>query len=555
MFSNAILMPDASMVLFKRFASCLITIITLALLPGLIKSTHAAETITLGSGTLDHDRNEGPRWTRLYLEPQFSGTHTVSVEWDSGADIRFSLFKVPSDNAPTLVMTSQSSNSPAVWTGELDQSSRYFLGIWSSSGKANFSASVSSSLPAVAQIEALRPFSDAADTSTWMLDGPASILDYKAGANTHAWGNALLRVGDTLLVGGDFRGIKPSKDGPVTQRPFLAALNGLTGQPTSNFTVPSQVNAVVRTLALSPDGNRVYVGGDFGLLALNATTGQLDFAVAVSLGNKPGRVFDIAVTNTQLYIGGDFTHVNNTARSNIARLTLSGSLDMDWSPVVEGGLSTGRAASVQALALSPSRQTVYVGGSFKFINSTEVDTNLPGSTVSMLSISASTGAVEPERFSPQIVEFEDKNLMVHDIVTTEFYVIIAWGGPNYLTFHTPDGTRLHQQVGVGDVQALHVVGNQLFVGHHGEHFGLLPNTIPQQAVTSLEPLTLKPYKLLSFRIDDPGFPLQQVWPINGTFGVWGVVASVDSIWIAGNITKAGSNNRPVEGLARFPVID
>lgn len=544
-------MPESNLSLFRRFALRLITIIAVLLLPALFSVSYAAQTIAVGSGTLDHDRNDGPRWTRLYIEPQFSGTHTIRVEWDSNADIRFSLFQIQNDNGTTQVATTSSSASPALWTGELDQSSSYFLGIWSASGKANYNASLANN----PQPTELNPFSDAADTSAWMLDGPASTLDYKAGANTDGWGKALLRVNNLLLVGGDFRGIKPFENGPVTNRPFLAALNAVSGQPVSTFSVPARVNNVVRTLALSPDGQRVFVGGDFGLLALNANTGQLEFEVDVSHGNVSGRVFDIAVADTQLYVGGDFTHVNNSARSNIARLSLNGSLDVNWRPMATGGLSTGRAASVQALALSPSGQTVFVGGSFKYIDSTEVDTNSSGSTVSMLSISASTGIVEPERFSPQIVEFENKNLMVHDIVTTEFYVIIAWGGPNYLTFHSHDGTRLHQYVGVGDLQALQVVGNQLFVGHHGEHLGLLPNAIPQQALVSLEPLQLKPFKLLSFRIDDPGFSLLQAWPINGAFGVWGLVASEDSIWIAGNITRAGSNNRPVEGLARFPAIN
>lgn len=551
MTSISSLMPESHQSLCRHFACWLITIVAVVLLPAQFSVSYAAQTIALGSGTLDHDRNDEQRWTRVYFEPQSSGTHTVRVDWDSNADVRFSLFQKQNDNGATLVATTSPSASPALWTGELDQSSSYFLGVWSASGKANYNVSLTDD----PQPTALNQFSLATDTSAWMLDGPASTLDYNAGADTDGWGKALLRVNNLLLVGGDFRGIKPFANGPVTNRPFLAALNAVTGRPVPTFRVPAQVNSVVRTLALSPNGQHVFVGGDFGLLALNSITGQLEFEVAVSHGNGSGRVFDIAVADTQLYIGGDFTHVNNSARSNIARLSLNGSLDVNWRPMATGGLSTGRAASVQALALSPSGQTVYVGGSFKYINSTEVDTNSTGSTVSMLSISASTGIVEPERFSPQIVEFEDKNLMVHDIVVTEFYVIIAWGGPNYLTFHSHDGTRLHQYVGVGDLQALQVVGNQLFVGHHGEHLGLLPNTMPQQALVSLEPLQVRPFKLLSFSIDGQGVSLQQSWPINGTFGVWDVVASEDSIWIAGNITRAGSNDRAVEGLARFPVVE
>ena len=30
-------------------------------------------------------------------------------------------------------------------------------------------------------------------------------------------------------------------------------------------------------------------------------------------------------------------------------------------------------------------------------------------------------------------------MTAHDIAVTEFYVIVAWGGSNHLTFHSPWG--------------------------------------------------------------------------------------------------------------------
>ena len=72
---------------------------------------------------------------------------------------------------------------------------------------------------------------------------------------------------------------------------------------------------------------------------------------------------------------------------------------------------------------------------------------------------------------------------------------------------------------------------------------------------SLDPEIILPFKLHSFRIDDPDFPPEQAWTLTGPFGVWGIAASEDSIWIAGQISRAGSNDRSVEGLARFPALD
>jgi len=390
-------------------------------------------------------------------------------------------------------------------------------------------------------------FSQVADNSAWMLDGPAPTLDFNAGQNTNAWGQDLLRIGNLLLVGGDFQGIKPTRSAARTHRPFLAALDAVTGQPVTSFQVPGAVDDVVRALALSPDGQYVYVGGDFGLLALDATTGALEFTVSVTQGGNDGRVFAIAVAGTQLYIGGDFNKVDNTYRSNLARLSLNGDLDTQWKSHATHGYNNGRAAPVQSLAISATGDTVYVGGTFKFIDGTPVARTPANKRISMLPVSAVDGSVLPERFTAY-VSGSGKGLTAYDIVVTEFYVIIAWGGPNCLTFHALDGTRLVQHNPTGDAQSLQVAGDYVFVGHHGEYmYNPWTGAVMPQLVNGT-------YKLHSFRIDDPTFPYEQTWEINGTFGVWGIEVAEDSIWIAGQMWKAGSNDRLVDGLVRFPAL-
>jgi len=160
----------------------------------------------------------------------------------------------------------------------------------------------------------------------------------------------------------------------------------------------------------------------------------------------------------------------------------------------------------------------------------------------------------PERFFPDVGNVT-KAPTVHDLAVTDDYVIIAWGGPNLLTFHSLAGDRFRQYRGKSDVQALQVVGNHVFVGHHGEFFGFLPNPIPQEALASLNPEVIVPYKFHSFRIDGGSFEPEQAWKLTGRFGVWGIAAAEDSIWIAGQISVAGSNDRPVDGLVKFPALD
>lgn len=587
--------------------------------------------VDVTSGTVDSERNAGPRWLLINFDALATATHTITVAWDSDADVRFIVRDQNDDNLSSTIRGTQ----PGVWQGPLVDGQSYSLALWSAGGIANYGVTIEAAVPlsidsqpsnlivtegenatfvveasgsgtlsyqwfadavaldgetgstlsllgavlsddgteitvdvtngfeslssqaailSVNDIPALGLFSLEADESTWVLQGPAPTLDNLADEDTDAWGRVLLRIGDTLLVGGDFQGIKPTRSGAVTPRPYLASLNAVTGQPESTFQVPVEVDSVVRSLVLSPDGNKVYIGGDFGLLIVDASTGELDSSVSVADGNNPGRIFDIAVTDTQLYIGGDFTNVGSVFRANIARLSLDGEIDSTWSPNVTNGFSSGRSAPVQAIAVSPAQDTVYIGGNFDFVEGVPADLTPQNGTISMLSVSALDGTVQPERFAP-FVRNNERAVFVHDIVVTEFYVMIAWGGPNFVSFHSTDGTRLRQFAGNGDVQALQVVGNHVFIGHHGEFFGFLPNPIPQQALVSLEPEIIDSYRLHSFRIDDGSFEPEQAWQVTGPFGVWGIAVAEDAIWIAGQISVAGSNDRRVDGLVRFPASD
>ena len=333
----------------------------------------------------------------------------------------------------------------------------------------------------------------------------------------------------------------------------MTALDSVLGEPVSSFLIPDEVTDVVRTLTLSADGDQIYIGGDFGLVVVDAQTGEFEFSVDVSSGQLPGRIFTVKATSSHIYMGGDFLEVNGESRTNIARLNLAGEVDNAWSPTVTQGVHAGRSAPVQSIAVSPSEDTVYVGGSFRFINDTPVELSIQNRRVSLLTVSALDGSVRPERFQPEITYDEPKGLIAHEIVVTENYVIVAWGGPNYLTFHSLTGERLNQYTGPGDIQTLQIVGDHIFVGHHGEFLDTLENPIPPEAIVSIQPEIYRPFKATSFRIDDGSFLPEQSWELLGAFGVWGISASEDGLWLAGNLRRAGTSGRNVEGVVRFPL--
>ena len=392
-------------------------------------------------------------------------------------------------------------------------------------------------------------FETEADPATWVVDGPAPTLGRNPSNEDVGWVDALVEVDGHLIVGGDFQGLQSSPAGPPTATPFLAAVDATTGAPVASFQAAPEVDAVVRSLVLSPDGARLYVGGDFGIVAIDPTTGALDpsFAATVDDGGDQGRVWDIAVDGSDVFVAGDFTSINGTDVFSLAKVNTQGVLDAGWDTDIKGGRSSDIAAPVQAIDLSPDASTLYVGGSYRKINGVNVPTFTNGDKTyraSFAAIDAATGASLPGTYLPTFSSLQ-KSLVVYDIESTANEVVIAWGGPNFLTFHTPTGANLAQYRGQGDFQALDIAGDTLFVGHHGEFMGTSAAPIPAEA-----DVNGNSFKLHSIALDGT-YPVEQSFRIRGSLGIWAIEASVDHLWAGGHINRAGTPLRDVEGLVRF----
>jgi len=130
--------------------------------------------------------------------------------------------------------------------------------------------------------------------------------------------------------------------------------------------VPSSLNVTIEqegdleAIAVQADG-RILIGGQFSLVngqprqnlaRLNAD-GSLDDSWNPPVG---GHVYAIAVTGTNIYIGGSFTNVGALTRNRIAKL------DYYTGAVLSNVWSQGVDATVYALATSAN--DIYVGGAF-----------------------------------------------------------------------------------------------------------------------------------------------------------------------------------------------
>ena len=180
------------------------------------------------------------------------------------------------------------------------------------------------------------------------------------------WSQAV--VGNTVYAGGSFANARPAGAAPGTNqtpRANLLAYDIRTGNLIASFN--PILNAQVRVVAASPDGSRIYVGGDFTqangvnryrIAAYSTATGALIATFAPVLNYKVGA---IVATNSTVYVGGSFTSAtNNQTRNRLAAFSAANGALLGWNPSAD--------AQVNALVLTPDGTRVIAGGAFATIN-------------------------------------------------------------------------------------------------------------------------------------------------------------------------------------------
>jgi uncharacterized repeat protein (TIGR01451 family) len=152
--------------------------------------------------------------------------------------------------------------------------------------------------------------------------------------------NALLLSGATLYVGGAFTTVNGS-----TARSRAAGIDTTTGTATS-WDPPSYTDGQVKTLALSPNGATLYVGGALygGLLCVNTTTFAETCGNGLTYRNGAVNAIALSADGVTIYLGGAFT-------SGGYSQTVGGLAAYGPTPTVQFSASSGSGAES---ALSPS---------------------------------------------------------------------------------------------------------------------------------------------------------------------------------------------------------
>ncbi|MDQ0079666.1 chitodextrinase, partial [Arthrobacter oryzae] len=179
-------------------------------------------------------------------------------------------------------------------------------------------------------------------------------------------------VGNTVYAVGNFSSARPAGAAPGTQtvpRSNMLAYNLATGVLDTTFA--PVLNAQALTVAVSPDGSRVYVGGSF--TTVNGATAYRVAALYPAGSPNAGqmipgfqpyvdsRVNAIVATDTAVYLGGWFNAVGTQARTKLGAVSASTGAPLAWAPVTANG-------NVTAMVLTPDKNKIVVGGNFTTLN-------------------------------------------------------------------------------------------------------------------------------------------------------------------------------------------
>ena len=198
------------------------------------------------------------------------------------------------------------------------------------------------------------PF-NAQSLSTWQTDGTV-------------WTMASAR--GRVFVGGTFGHVRAPGtavgDASSLARADVAVLDAATGAPTSCSIDVSRDGggATVRSMATSPDGSTLYLGGSFsrvdGTARANLAAVDVDTCSLLPYDPSPtGAVMAITATAGTIYLGGRFLAVGDQDRSRLAATDPEGHL-LAWAPVVED--------EILGLGVDPTNGNVVLGGRMDVVN-------------------------------------------------------------------------------------------------------------------------------------------------------------------------------------------
>jgi hypothetical protein len=258
---------------------------------------------------------------------------------------------------------------------------------------------------------------------------------------------AMAHIGNILYFGGSFTEVMDHLGNSVP-RTNLAAIDTSTGHVTSWN--PSADGAVY---AMTQDGTTVFAGGDFKqigavpvnrLAPLDPTTGAVRTGWTGS-ANAPVRA--LAVRSGVMYVGGEFTKLDGQPHSRIGALNTS-------TGTVVTAFTASADRTVRAVVLSPDGGRLYIAGYFTSVNSL-----LRHKIAALDSVSGS---------ALQWMDGSPSTVLALATDGVRLYAGRAGGSEHQgaASYDATTGQLQWLRHANGDVQAIAVLGGEIFFGGH-----------------------------------------------------------------------------------------
>jgi hypothetical protein len=205
-------------------------------------------------------------------------------------------------------------------------------------------------------------------TSTTTTTAPSNLTGRFPNAPIQAWrvngqGYASVLAGGTAYIGGDFTTATSYDGSQNVPRSHVAAFDATTGALRTGFV--ADTDGLVRDLAVS--GSTLYIAGQFSTVNGTARTNlaAVDLATGAVTGWNPrpnAAVWKIAIGGGKLFLGGTFNYIGGAFHNHVGAVSLSGSGSVD------GNFDTNLDAGVTGLGVTADGTRVFVSGPYRTVN-------------------------------------------------------------------------------------------------------------------------------------------------------------------------------------------
>ncbi len=315
--------------------------------------------------------------------------------------------------------------------------------------------------------------------------------------NNSVW--ALAYSNHVLYAAGDFTQIVSPDGGTAIPMTRLAAFHANDANPTLDGTpctaaspcqgigawTDKKINARVYALSVTPDGSKLYAGGDFTVAGNAGRKKVAGFNLTVA-NSQPvvvtpqvtGQVRSIATTNDAVFIGGAVSKLVNPDKSVVtqaraASFNTANGVVRNWRPSING--------NVFALLIGPGSDSgnLVLGGSFRTVNGAahsgiaqvdiatgKVNGPMSNAIIPGVSTNPSTGKTT---FSN-----------VKALTTDGTNIYLGAEGTGYGLFdgtaavNPATGNQIWKDNCLGATQGVAVLDNVLYVGSHSHNCSFLP---------------------------------------------------------------------------------